>query len=186
MLFAGLDPGVLGGIAIIDSTGGVVRVTQMPQTDRAILDVLTRFPPDRSISRAAIELVHSSPQMGVRSAFTFGRGYGALQMALAALRIPYEEVSPVKWQNAIGCRTGGDKNISKQKAQRLFPTIRVTHSLADALLIAEYCRRQENRTKGRTHDEQPDEDRRRTRDDRRSRDDADLFARSPAGSERHL
>lgn len=146
MLFAGLDPGVLGGIAIIDSTGVVVRVTQMPQTDRAILDVLTGFPPERSISRACIELVHSRPGMSVRAMFTFGRGYGALQMALAALRIPYEEVTPRRWQGALGCLTGGDKNVSKARAQQLFPSIKCTHAIADALLIAEYCRRLEVRS----------------------------------------
>lgn len=156
MLFAGIDPGVLGGIAVIDSTGVVVRVTRMPQTDRAILDVLTGFPPDRSIQRAAIELVHSRPGMSVRAMFTFGRGYGALQMALAALRIPYEEIVPRKWQGALGCLTGGDKNVSKQKAQRLFPSIPVTHAIADALLIAEYCRRQETQRK-RTQPEASDD-----------------------------
>jgi hypothetical protein len=34
--------------------------------------------------------------------------------------------------------TKGNKNITKQKAQELFPGIKVTHAIADALLIATY------------------------------------------------
>lgn len=112
----------------------------MPDTERDILDLL------RDISReghcfAVLEFVRSSPQMGVVSAFTFGQGYGGLKMALAACGIPYEEVLPAKWQKALGCRTGGDKNVSKRKAQELYPAIKITHATADALLLATYCRR---------------------------------------------
>jgi hypothetical protein len=38
--------------------------------------------------------------------------------------------------------TKGDKNVSKRRAQELFPQLKVTHATADALLIAEYGRRQ--------------------------------------------
>lgn len=145
MLFAGLDPGVNGGIAIVDNTGIVVRVSKMPATDQEVLDLFSWVPPRRTITRAVIERVSSSPQMGVVSAFTFGKGYGALRMALTANLIPYEEVTPRRWQSALGCLTKGDKNVSKARAQQLFPSIKVTHAIADALLLAEYCRRLEVR-----------------------------------------
>jgi hypothetical protein len=92
--------------------------------------------------KAYIELVHSSPQMGVKSAFTFGNGFGHLEMALTAAGIPFERVRPQVWQKALGCLTKGDKNVSKRRAQELFPQLKVTHATADALLIAEYGRRQ--------------------------------------------
>ena len=79
--------------------------------------------------------------MGCVSAFTFGRGYGALLMALTAARIPFDVVQPAKWQQGLGCRSGGDKHVTKRRAQQLFPSVTVTHALADALLIAEFCRR---------------------------------------------
>ncbi len=41
----------------------------------------------------------------------------------------------------LDCMTGGDKNVTKRKAQELFPEIKVTHAIADALLIGEYARR---------------------------------------------
>ncbi|MCQ9208866.1 MAG: hypothetical protein NG712_05760, partial [Omnitrophica bacterium] len=81
-------------------------------------------------------------QQGVRSAFTFGKNMGWWEGVLVALQIPFQRVYPLKWQTFMSCRTGGNKNISKARAQELFPKIKVTHAIADALLIAEYGRRQ--------------------------------------------
>ena len=88
-----------------------------------------------------VEKVASSPQMGVTSAFTFGKGYGFLCGILTALGVPWEQVTPQKWQKAMGCLSGGDKNKTKARAQQLFPNLKITHAVADALLIAEYCKR---------------------------------------------
>jgi hypothetical protein len=87
---------------------------------------------------AYIEQVYSSPQMGVKSAFTFGNGFGHLEMALTAAGIPFARIRPQVWQKELGCLTKGDKNVSKRKAQELFPSMKVTHATADALLIAKY------------------------------------------------
>ena len=138
-LHIGVDPGINGGIAFIPSTG-TPWAHKMPETDKDLMDLL-RDATSIAPAKALIELVHSSPQMGVKSAFTFGEGYGRLQMALTAMGIPYERVRPAMWQKAMGCLTKGDKNVSKRKAQELFPDIKVTHAIADALLIAEYNRR---------------------------------------------
>ena len=138
-LYIGIDPGLSGGIAFIPSTGNPW-AHKMPETDRDLIDLLSD-----SISlaepQAVLELVHSSPQMGVKSAFTFGEGYGRLQAVLTALRVPYERIRPQAWQKAMGCLTKGDKNVSKRRAQELFPKLKITHAIADALLIAEYHRR---------------------------------------------
>jgi Holliday junction resolvasome RuvABC endonuclease subunit len=80
--------------------------------------------------------------MGVKSAFTFGNGFGHLEMALTAAGIPFERVSPQRWQKALGCLTKGDKNVSKRRAQELFPSMKITHATADALLIAYYGTKQ--------------------------------------------
>ena len=135
----GIDPGINGGIAFIP-TSGEPWAHKMPETDRDLIDLLRDSIRDME-ARAVIELVHYSPQMGVKSAFTFGEGYGRLQMVLTAMGIPYERVRPAIWQKAMGCLTKGDKNVSKRRAQELFPALKVTHATADALLIAEYARR---------------------------------------------
>jgi crossover junction endodeoxyribonuclease RuvC len=90
---------------------------------------------------ATIEAVHAMPKQGVTSSFTFGKGYGALLMALTAAGIPFETVTPQKWQKALGCLSKGDKNVTKRKAQQLWPHIQWSHATSDAALIAEYGRR---------------------------------------------
>jgi hypothetical protein len=120
----------------------------MPDTLQDLWELIrdiTNFPRsaiDGRRYKAYIEQVSSSPQMGVVSAFSFGRGYGNLEMALTAAGIPFERVRPQVWQKAMGCMTKGDKNISKAKAQELFPDKKIIHATADALLIALYGTRQ--------------------------------------------
>jgi len=145
----GIDPGKNGGIAWI--TNGKPCVEKMPETVQDVWELIRDIihsgePADRLSKvrggmKAYIEQVHSSPQMGVVSAFTFGNGFGHIEMALTAAGIPFERIRPAAWQKAMGCMTKGDKNVSKRKAQELFPSMKVTHASADALLIAEYGRR---------------------------------------------
>ena len=144
MIHIGIDPGKSGGIAWIQD--GKLCVEKMPDT---IKDVWEMF---RDIARecmtrgsgpackAYLEQVHAMPGQGVTSCFTFGNGFGHLEMALTASGIPFERITPQKWQKALGCSTGGDKNVSKRRAQELFPGTKFTHATADAALIAEYGR----------------------------------------------
>lgn len=137
----GCDPGASGGIAII--CNGQQEVWKMPDTERDLHELLLSLRQWQGLqAHAAIEIVHSMPKQGVASSFTFGRNYGALRMALIASGIPFREVTPQKWQKELACLTKGDKNTSKRRAQELFPSVRVTHAVADALLIAEWLRRQ--------------------------------------------
>jgi hypothetical protein len=76
--------------------------------------------------------------MGVKSAFTFGNGFGHLEMALTAACIPFARIRPQVWQKELGCLTKGDKNVTRKRASELFPTIKCTHAVSDALLIAQY------------------------------------------------
>jgi Holliday junction resolvasome RuvABC endonuclease subunit len=139
MVFLGIDPGKGGGIAAVDEAGKVLGVEKMPGTEAELLATLRQWPD--GVTRAVLEFVRSSPQMGVTSAFSFGRGYGGLRMALVASGIPFDEVVPAKWQQAMQCRSKGDKNTTKRRAQELFPSVRCNHFVSDALLLAEYCRR---------------------------------------------
>lgn len=139
-IFFGIDPGASGAIsAIWDDGVPFINHVKLKETERDISEFVCSF--DSREAFAMIERVHSSPQMGVTSAFSFGRSYGFLRGLLSALSIPYEEVSPQKWQKAMGCMTRGDKNVSKQKAQQLWPTLKITHANAESLLIAEFARR---------------------------------------------
>ena len=140
MIYIGIDPGKSGAMAIVWPDGqpatGVCRFDATP-ADQA--DWLLGF--DLTQAVAVMEKVSSSPQMGVVSAFSFGKSQGFLLGLLTALKIPYHEVTPQKWQRAMGCMSKGDKNVTKHAAQKLWPHLKITHRDADARLLAEYGRR---------------------------------------------
>ena len=141
-LHIGIDPGASGGIAFIpDNNPAKAWTVKMPETLADLWDVLDGVGFDSTDHHACLEKVHSMPGQGVASSFKFGQGFGHLEMALTAARIPFSYITPQKWQKELQCLTGGDKNVSKARAQQLFPHLKITHALADALLIAEYCRR---------------------------------------------
>ena len=141
----GIDVGASGAIAWIDERGKSC-VEKMPDTLQDLWELVVSISLNAGTGglgvRAYLEAVSSSPQMGVVSSFSFGRGYGNLEMALTAAGIPFERVRPQVWQKAMGCMTKGNKNISKQKAQELFPDKKIIHATADALLIALYGTKQ--------------------------------------------
>jgi len=150
MTIIGIDPGKSGGIAWTTPNGPrgeLMRAEKMPDTMKGVWELISYIVENtaqiyrHTECKAYLEQVSAMPGQGVTSCFTFGNGFGHLEMALTAAGIPFERVSPQKWQKALGCRTGGNKNISKTKAQELFPQIKCTHAISDSLLIAEYGRR---------------------------------------------
>lgn len=141
MIFLGIDPGQSGGIAVI-GTSGHCEAHKMPDTERDVFECVIRYRHNFSAAHfAVIEKVHSMPKQGVASSFKFGRSYGFLRGCLIASDIPFEEVAPQAWQKELGCLSRGDKNVTKARAQQLFPALKITHATADALLLAEYARR---------------------------------------------
>lgn len=140
-MWIGIDPGQSGGIAVIEETSSGVLVTsqKLDATEADVSAFLDVFAVRAKF--CVIEKVGATPQMGVCSAFTFGKSFGFLIGILTAHKIPFDFVTPQKWQKSLGCLTKGDKNVSKSAAQRLFPSVRFTHANADATLLAEYCRR---------------------------------------------
>jgi crossover junction endodeoxyribonuclease RuvC len=144
MLFIGIDPGASGAIAVIDEFGAYVADLKLKDaTERDIWVWVEDHCNQTADVHAAVELVHSMPKQGVASSFKFGFSAGFLRGLLVASAIPFVVVSPQRWQKEMNCMTRGDKNISKEAAQRIWTSgVRITHANADALLIAEYCRRQ--------------------------------------------
>lgn len=147
--FLGIDPGHSGALAAIDELGKPVWI--MPFKDMTEADLAEHMSTFRLLDNkfAMIEQVHSMPRQGVASSFTFGKQYGMLIGLLNGFKIRHEYVTPQKWQKEMGCRSGGDKNVTKAAAQRLFPELKITHATADALLLAEYCRRTLNQRGGK-------------------------------------
>ena len=142
MFYIGIDPGTSGGAAMLDAEGSHVDAFKFKDmTDHDIADALREWAGFENV-KCLIEKVHAMPKQGVSSTFNFGRNFGFLVGCLTVLEIPFDFVTPNTWQKALQCQTKGNKNVTKAKAQRIFPKLKITHALADALLIAVYCRNQ--------------------------------------------
>jgi len=142
MIYLGVDPGKSGAIAAITSNRDVLGWIKLCETEHDVAAWL-RSISERAECVAALEKVHSMPRQGVSSTFKFGMSYGFVRGLLVANRVPFTDVTPSKWQGDMKCRTKGDKNVTKSAAQQMFPkkAKKITHAVADALLIAEWSRR---------------------------------------------
>lgn len=147
-LFIGIDPGLNGGIAVLNKNGGVESVTTMPETPQDILEWLEEYSGYDCVC-ALEDVGRGMPGQSSKATATFARHNGHLEMALLALSIRTEKVTPQKWQKTYQLGSSKDidkriwKNKLKAKAQQLFPSLgkRITLSTCDALLLAEYARR---------------------------------------------
>jgi len=144
MYHLGIDPGESGAIVSLMEKDGSVSVESIfkfykGQHDLDIAEAIENMA--WHIDSCVIEKLHAYPVRGSIGNFKLGRHYGMLRAFLTAYGVDYKEVLPRVWQKALGCLTGGNKNVTKKKAQELFPDVKVTHAIADALLLAEYARR---------------------------------------------
>lgn len=141
----GVDPGVNGGLAVLDSAGGVafVRGLRDDMTEDEALEIAyaaTTVLMKCGGFEGYFEKVHHMTGDGAKGSHTFGYIKGVLRGALKARGVHLFDVPPQLWQAKLECMTGGDKNVSKRRAVELFPGVKVTHAIADALLIALYGR----------------------------------------------
>lgn len=155
MIYIGIDPGLSGGVGIIndDKAAAYVFDTPVAEVDskrkylaRAMALLLGPFA-DREDVLCVLENVHSMPKQGVASSFCFGEGKGMWEGIIAAYNIPLELVSPQRWKKEIMADQGKEKSAARFKAMQLFPSLSdqlklVKHDgRAEALLMAEYGRR---------------------------------------------
>lgn len=141
--FIGIDPGISGGAALIDEESQVVSTIKFSASEHDIQHWFEQdliWNPDAK-TKAVLERVHSMPKQGVRSVFTFGQQYGFCRGILVANKISFREVVPSVWQINQSCLSKGDKKVTYRRAQQIFPEIKITHAIADALLISDYCRK---------------------------------------------
>lgn len=137
--YIGVDPGrSSGGVAYVaDGAVWCRKVSDLTDHD---LWTIFRILGTLSPMHAVLEKVSAMPGQGVSSTFKFGASFGELKMALTAIEVPYTLVTPAKWQKSLGCLSRGDKNVTKTRAQQLYPTAKLTHATADALLMANYAK----------------------------------------------
>ncbi len=149
----GIDPGVNGGIAVLDDAGVVIDAVKMPPTMLDIYDYLRGVVSSDGVCAVCYmeKVGMGMPGQSSKATATFSRHCGHLEMALLALGVQTYEVTPQKWMKALGMGSSKGytktewKNKLKGAAQQLFPMLgkKVTLSTSDALLIAVYGKKQE-------------------------------------------
>ncbi len=152
MIVIGIDPGLNGAIATLDTAFLAVKgmpvhhITRNKKNKRDIDavtlagDLLVAVGPGPA--HVFIEQVGAMPGQGVSSVFAFGKGYGIVIGIIAALRVPVTFVPPQTWKKALGVPAG--KDGARARASQLFPEAAHHWPLAkhdghaEAALIAEY------------------------------------------------
>jgi len=150
----GIDPGLKGGLALLDDKGRVRACEPMPVISRAygragnqvdgaelshILYKWTRY----GMCPIYLERVAARPNQGVASMFSFGHGVGVIEGVAAAFNIPLYWVLPTVWKRRAGLLRQ-DKDASRLKVRTEHPEIlellktKDSVGIADAVLIAEY------------------------------------------------
>ena len=147
-IYIGIDPGVSGAIAMIQ--GNELEFFKTPETLKGVLTMFDDIIDESNEIYCCMEDVHSMPMDGAKGAFRFGYIVGITQSALIYSGISFDKVSPQRWQAFMNCKKPQIKKIESQterkgrlynRAQQLFPNNKFPKYAADAVLIAEYCRR---------------------------------------------
>lgn len=148
MLTLAIDPGMTGAIAILDESGNVELLADLPIiqdkslcfVDGDLLRTAILQVQIGRITKAYVERVSAMPRQGVSSMFKFGTVTGSIIGCLRCMQIPVEFVTPASWKRAYAL--GDDKDAALHKARFLFPNeelhLKKHHNRAEALLIANY------------------------------------------------
>lgn len=156
MIVGGIDPGKLGGIAVVSELDDC-ETQLMPITDDGIVDTMkiVTFFTERDVEFIVIErsqvmsdkasrAMGGRKKMGTVSAFNYGYGAGQLR-SIGQIMCPPEPrlITPQMWKRGFGL-IKQDKNASRAKAVALFPRAAdqfkrvMDHGRAEAALIAAF------------------------------------------------
>lgn len=151
--YIGIDPGQSGAIAIINESSDVIELEDYPGDEISCAKLISNIMVDLNLEaktvtlKAAIEKVHAMPKQGVTSMFKFGTNFGIWRGMIAMAGIPFILVPPRTWQKGV-INKAQDKKPALAAAARMFPEAELygprgggKDGRADALLIADYCRR---------------------------------------------
>jgi crossover junction endodeoxyribonuclease RuvC len=147
MRIISFDPGITGAIVVLEN-GQPIEWMAMPimkigNSTRVNAAELANFVNHLSPSHAYVELVHSMPNQGVSSCFSFGHSLGVIMGVIGALNIPYTMVTPQAWKKSAGL-IGKDKDASRSRAIQLWPEWKDLYkkakgqALADAALMGKF------------------------------------------------
>ncbi len=162
-LYVGIDNGISGAMCVINNAGQVLHLSNLPTKklgkDNSI-EAYKLFSQLEDLIQKLDPWIHvmvesaSKFSPGKMALCSTWRSFGTIEAVLSILNIPWEPINARTWQADLfksHVRIGEEntKGISLQICKRLFPSVNLIREnrsnpdlgLADALLIAEYCRR---------------------------------------------
>lgn len=160
MLYVGIDPGVNGGLCLLNATGHIIECVRTPRTKDGIdVNAMTDLIRDwmkKDLLTIYVENVHAIFGAGAKNTFNFGANLGIIFGVLGALGLQFHLVTPREWQKLLHVDENGEKLIDKDPKKRSLLASRrifrdfgflatdrssVPHDgMIDAALIAEYGR----------------------------------------------
>ena len=151
MRVLGIDPGLLGGAAIIEFGDRpiLISVIDIPTHGegakrRVDSAAFYRWIKDNDPDRAFIERGQAMPDQGASSGFVYGRAVGALEACVGCAGVRLEVIEPAVWKRTAGLPGGvAGKEASRQRVIQLYPSWagferKKDHQRAEAVLIAKY------------------------------------------------
>jgi crossover junction endodeoxyribonuclease RuvC len=129
MAILGIDPGAHGAIAVLDDSGDLREMHDMPHTMEANGRTATNAPLLASIlartnARVAYcEFVGARPTDAKASAFAFGRARGVIEGCAGALGLPIQFLTPPTWKRIADIPPGVEhKDLARTRAIARWPT----------------------------------------------------------------
>ena len=156
MRIIGIDPGLSGGIAILDDLKIFMPINALWKKNKnqlnsaQLVNIIKKHILPNGDTFVIVEQVSAMPGQGVTSMFNFGQTFGSIKGICAALSLPIFYVRPAKWKKHFEL-INSSKDASRTKVIEMYPSIssRLTKkkdvNKADAILIARYfkdCRSQ--------------------------------------------
>ena len=153
MRIIGIDPGLSGGIAILDDLK-IYDIFDMPimsegkknknQLNSAqLVNIINKHVLRKENTFVIVEQVSAMPGQGVTSMFNFGQTFGSIKGICAALGLPIFYVRPAKWKKHFEL-INSSKDASRTKAIEMYPSIagklskKKDVNKSDAILIARF------------------------------------------------
>jgi crossover junction endodeoxyribonuclease RuvC len=153
--YMGIDPGLDGGIVVIDDDYKVYLAQPMPTVKTGVggkraLDCLTFLSiiGNGGSLFAVLEEPGVRPREGAVGALTMGRNHGKLEMGLLSRGVSHVVVRPQEWQKLVCPGSGDPKARSVDAVRRVLPGLDLLpgkkqkphDGIADAACMALYGR----------------------------------------------
>ena len=149
--FCGIDTGKSGGAAVLNIKGELADSVHS-EDRKVVIKFLAKWSKKNTFFR--VEKNNAMPMQGVVSMFTFGGYCHGVLWCLDTLGAAYDEIRPKAWQKLLRIpprKKSGRKFVENspqfkkrlaKEARKRFPKDDIHDRVADAVLIAEGCRRE--------------------------------------------